>query len=418
MDLSTRGFINTPRSTASGGVYRGRLTLPAIQWTGEGSDLVGTVTLTIEQVADAAESRLIWTDQGVQRGVQPTAPRGVPLELPVADGYPDSKLYIFQSDNADDMTTKLLHGRKIFFNPLVWNLRPGGFEAYFDAQGSELFLYSGRIYLPDSHHRHQAILKAMRAFREAPSSYPDFDPNRQFKIELYFLDREDEGNYFFDKNQRTRAVALSKAYDLTTEDDLSVLAKRLLELVPDLDRGTNRATDRLSKKAPQFVTLSTLREAMRTFAGATEVQESELEGLALVAADFFRMLMDVRPELRVETPWTERDRTLASAGVMIHGYAHLMRDFNIQLARTGATAAKATWQRKLALLAPDVAYSRGGWIGDFMDRENPLWLELGITRLDRETQQIQISNSGGSRTRAGNALRGHLEAASPSGSKR
>lgn len=402
------GFLDAPRSTAAGGTYRGRLALPAIQWSGSGADLVGTVTLTIEQIADAAESRLIWTDQGVQRGVQPTAPRTVAAELPVADGYPDSKFYIFQRDNADDMTMKLLHGRKIFFNPLVWNLRPGLFEAYFDKAASELYLYAGKIYLPDSHHRHQAILKAMRAYREHPPAYPDFDPGKQFQVEIYFLDREDEGNYFFDKNQRPRSTALSKAYDLTTEDDLSVLAKRVLELVPELDKGTNRATDRLSKKADQFITLSTLREAMRSFAGSTEVQESELEGLALVAAEFFRMLMGVRPELRIETPWSVRDQTLASAGVMVHGYAALMRDFNIELARSGPSAAQEIWQERLGKLSPEKTFKYEQWSGDIMDRENPLWLERGITRRDRDTGQIQTLNTGGSRSRAGDVLREFL----------
>jgi hypothetical protein len=58
----------------------------------------------------------------------------------------------------------------------------------------------------------------------------------------------------------------------------------------------------LSKKAPQFITLSTLRELMRTFAGSTEVEETELEGLAVIAAEFLDLLADVRPELDVETP--------------------------------------------------------------------------------------------------------------------
>ncbi|HEV7203466.1 MAG TPA: hypothetical protein VGN18_02585, partial [Jatrophihabitans sp.] len=149
-----------------------------MQWTDE-SDLFGTVTLTLEQVADAAESRLLWTDQAVQRGLQPTAAKNTPRELALSDGYPDPARYIFDAKNADALTEKILHNEKLFLSPLVWNLRPGTFEAYWDDGRSQLFIYAGKIYLPDSHHRHQAILKAARAYRDHPAGYPDFRPSKQ-----------------------------------------------------------------------------------------------------------------------------------------------------------------------------------------------------------------------------------------------
>lgn len=406
--IDVRGFLQRPRHAADGSVYRGRMSLPALQWTGSGSDLVGTATLTMEQIADAAESRLLWTDQSVQRGIQPTAPPGVPRELPLSDGYPDPHKYIFDAANADDMTYKLLNGQRLFLNPLVWNLRPGEFEAYWDTANNQLILYSGRIYLPDSHHRHQAILKAVRAYREHSVGYPKLNLSRQFKVEVYFLTRADEGNYFFDKNQRTKATALSKAYDLTTEDDLSVLAKKVLEHAPDLDKGVNRATDRLSKKAPHFMTLSTLREVMRTFADATEVEEKELEGLAVIAASFFDMLAGVRPELKVGTPHSQRDATLASAAVMMHGYAALMRDYNLDVGKLGAEPARRKWQQALENLAPRRQYSYGDWSGDYLSKENPLWSELGIIRVAPDSHKVTVSNTGGTRARAGRALRNRI----------
>src|ERR1700733_3866672 len=103
MDIEVRGFLAEPRRTPGGGIYQGRLALSDIQWTGIGRDIFATVTVTLEQLADAAENRLLWTDQAVQRGIQPTAPPGIPRELPVGDGYPDSRFYIFDDANADDM---------------------------------------------------------------------------------------------------------------------------------------------------------------------------------------------------------------------------------------------------------------------------------------------------------------------------
>ena len=402
------GFLSDPKRTAKGGTYQGRLVLPDVQWTGTGSDRFATFTVTIEQLADAAENRILWTDQAVQRGLKPTAPSNTPRELPVSDGYPDERYYIFRSDNADDMVDKLLRNDKLFLNPLVWNLRPGHFEAYWAAQEESIYLYSGRIYLPDSHHRHQAILKAVRAYRDHPQGFPRFSLDRQFKVELYFFDQKDEGNYFFDKNQRPTPTALSKAYDLTSEDDLSTLAKRVLDLSPDLNAGVNRATDRLSKTAPHFMTLSTLREIMRTFAGSSEVDSTELEGLAVIAAQFFKMLADVRPELRPTTPHTEREDTLASAAVMMHGYAALMRDYSAALSKQGSRQARQEWESRIQRLAPDRVYEGDGWSGDFLSKRNPLWSSLGITKENADTHRLTVANTGGARARAGRALQKYL----------
>lgn len=402
------GFLSEPKRDVQGGVYRGRLTLPGVQWTGVGADAFATFTITADQLADAAESRLLWTDQSVQRGINPAAARTTPKELPVADGYPDKRSYIFDAANADDMTEKLLRGERLFMNPLVWNLRPKEFAAYSSSDEHAIYLYTGKVYLPDSHHRHQAILKAVRALREHPGAYSKFSGDRQFKVELYFLDKEGEGNYFFDKNQRPKPTAKSKAYDLTTVDDLSLLAKRVIEKSQSLANGVNRVTDRLSKKSHYFITLSTLREMMKTFAGAEEIDEAELEGLAYVAADFFEMLADVRPELRSrdsELVEHRQEETLASSAVTMHGYAALMKDYGTDIAKLGASKAKDEWRRCLTRLAPSAENSRSDWRGDFFDKKNPLWLEYGIVKPSGPTGRLNVVNTGGARSQMGRLLR-------------
>jgi len=93
---------------------------------------MATFTVTAEELADAAESGLIWTDQDVQRGIVPGAEPSPSREISLTDGYPDRKKYVFNIDNADDMAEKLLFGEKLFLNSLIWNLRPGQFEAFAD----------------------------------------------------------------------------------------------------------------------------------------------------------------------------------------------------------------------------------------------------------------------------------------------
>src|SRR5262249_36129272 len=132
-----------------------------VQWTGSTPELLATFTITANELASAAANGLIWTDQDVQRGIVPESlPEKPRRELSLADGYPDPRQYIFSAANADEMAEKLLLGERLYLNPLIWNLRPGRFEAYWNKHEASLYLYDGKIYLPDSHHRHQAILKA------------------------------------------------------------------------------------------------------------------------------------------------------------------------------------------------------------------------------------------------------------------
>ena len=150
------GFLSKAKATASGVAYQGRFTCHDVQWAGKGRDALATFTITAKELGLVPPRAVCsWTDQDVQRGIQPGLPNPPPRELPLCDGYPDAKLYVFDAANADNITEKLLADEKLFLSPLIWNLRPSTFEVYWDSKASNVFLYTGRIYLPDSHHRQQ-----------------------------------------------------------------------------------------------------------------------------------------------------------------------------------------------------------------------------------------------------------------------
>lgn len=408
------GFLDSPEKTASGANYTGRLCCDDVQITGEGFDAIATFTITARQLMDAATSEMLWTDQDVQRGVRPEVVTKVERELSLSKGYPDSNTYVFNVGSADEMTDKLLHGQRLFINPLVWNLRPGSFEAYHDPEERKIYIYDGKIYLPDSHHRHQAILKAAKIYRQAPSDYPHFDLGKQFKVELYFLKREDEGNYFFDKNQRPTPTAKSKAYDLTTLDDLSVLAKRVVELTPPFQGNINRVTDRLTAKNPNLVTLSTLRESLKAAADFDGgVDETEMEGVAQTASKFFQMLADVRREIGL-LPLAERKtiraRSLVDAPIMFQGYGALIADFSLAVSKQGITSACEDWANRLSRLKPSNIYREGSWEGDVFDKANPMWTRLGIIKPGLSGQPT-VSNNRAARLQSAKALRSVINSA-------
>ena len=406
--LDVRGFVPKPKRTAGGGEYGGRFVCRDVTWVGSGQELLATFTITAGELADAAENGIVWTDQDVQRGIQPTAFPKPEREILLSAGYPDVSKYVFDAKNADEIVDKLLTGAKLFLSPLIWNLRPGQFEAHWQESKHQLFLYSGKIYLPDSHHRQQAILKAVRLWRDSKRSYPKFHEDKQFKIELYFLDREDEGNYFFDKNQRPKPTAKSKAFDLTTVDDLSLLAKKVIDASVNLTDNVNRVTDRLTRSNPHVITLSTLREMMKTFAPGEELEASEVEGMAVVAAKFYDMLADVRPELGRQSQTRRksiREDSLVDAAVMMHGYAALLKDFNESFAFQGTTKATKEWESKLKRLAPSKTYRYGRWDGDLFDKRNPLWQAVGVVKPGRGGSKLTVINTGGARFQSSRILR-------------
>lgn len=407
------GFIDNPEKTANDEVYKGRLSCDDVQMTGDGIDAIATFTITARQLVDAADSQMLWTDQDVQRGVRPEVSTKVDRELSLSNGYPDSSIYVFNVESADEMTDKLLHGERFFINPLVWNLRPGNFEAYLNEITREIYIYYGRIYLPDSHHRHQAILKAAKIYRQAPNDYPKFDLGKQFKVELYFLKREDEGNYFFDKNQRPTPTAKSKAYDLTTQDDLSILAKRVIELTPSFQSNVNRVTDRLTSGNPNVVTLSTLRESLKTAADFDNLDETEMEGVAQVAAKFFMLLAEIRPEIGLMTIANRkivRSQTLVDAPIMFQGYGALIADFNLDVSKHGISESTEIWKEKLNKLSSNIIYTENNWSGDFFHKSNPLWTRLGILK-PGVSGQATVSNNRGARLQVAKALRGVVNSA-------
>ncbi len=405
MPVAIDGLLTKPRRRASGSAYPGRFTCHHIQWTETGSQQSATFVLTARELADAAESRLVWTDQDVQRGIKPGLPYPAERELPLSDGYPDLNTYVFDPEKADDIAVKLLEGSQLFLNPLIWNLRPGKFSAYWNDADQDLYLYSGRIYLPDSHHRHQAILKAVRAFDDDPTEYPRFSPDVEFRIELYFLSKLDEGNYFFDKNQRPKPTAKSKAYDLTTQDDLSLLAKRVIDKSSALHHNVNRVTDRLTASNYQVITLSTLRQMMQLFAPADALDETEIEGFAQVAATFYEMLAGARPELAVLELADRREirrKLLVDSAVMMFGYAFLMRDFNTSIAEEGLMRATQSWKLRLDRLGAEYVFK--DWHGDFFSRSNPLWIATGILKPGKSGGKLTLSNTGATRAQAGRVL--------------
>lgn len=409
------GMLSAPPRTATGAVDPGRFTLFDVQSTAYGPEVVVTSVVTARQLAAAAANRILWTDQNVQRGVRPEVEPEPPTLLAIGDGYPDPTKYIFDSDNADDMVEKLLAGQRLFLNPLVWNLRPSSFKAYLDRETRQFHLHAGRVFLPDSHHRHQAIVRATQIYEEASQDYSAFSLDRQFAVELYFMTAEDEAEYFYEKNQLGRRADRSRAYHLTSRDLFALTAKRFVELTPSLQGNVNRVTDRLTARNPQVVTLSTLRTMSEAVIGADAAPTpTEIERVAASMSRFYELLVAVRPELAVlsqDERAAVRAKLLVDQAVMMHGYAQLMRDFRADIERDDEQL--YWWERGVAGLSASSPVTVGEWTGDFFSRANPTWREVGVLQETR-TGRTAVSNTRQTRDVCGRLLRDRIaESADP-----
>ena len=105
--------------------------------------------------------------------------------------------------------------------------------------------------------------------------------------------------------------------------------------------------------------------------------------------------------LNGKRPATGRSLTLR---VMMHGYGALMRDFNQDLATLRPDKGQDVWAEKLKALASSKVYTMGDWSGDFFDKHNPLWTEVGIVKRGRG-QSLTTLNTGAARLEAGRVLR-------------
>jgi len=407
------GFLAAPE-LEGGHVYPGRLALPDVQWRGTPAEPMATATVSLRILRDASMSRLLWTDQEKQRGIRPEVLGMAPaIDLAVADGYPDPKAYIFHADSADDLVEKLLGGQKLFLDPLIWNLRPGTFRAFYDSQTRQLYFYEARIYLPDSHHRHQALLKSYRIWAEAPEDYPAYQPTRQLQVELYFLDRDDEGEFFYQKNELTKDTAKSKAIDIVQSDSLAILTRLIVDKSPSLRGNVNRVTDRLTSSNPQVITLSTLRQMVQIFVGDSHVSEKEMERLSDTFANFYEMLAEVRSELKhldVVDRRKVRNDLLVDSAVMMYGYVGLLIEYKSAL----SDSRDEDWRERLTALTAAETYMSVSeedgafdWRGDFFSKKNPLWRSLGVLQ-PTKGGGLAVSNTRQTRDACVSALRDRL----------
>ena len=147
---------------------------------------------------------------------------------------------------------------------------------------------------------------------------------------------------------------------------------------------------------------------MKALSPVASLDEPEIEGLATVAATFYDLLAEARPELGHLEPSERRkvrETLIVDAAVMMHGYGSLMRDFNDAIAEKGVSRAAKEWRQKMDRLSGQKIYSFERWRGDLFEKRNPLWQRVGVVKPGKDGKRLTVLNTGAARSECGRVLR-------------
>lgn len=266
---------------------------------------------------------------------------------------------VFKKEKVDRWTDQLLRDEHVF-GQLTWNYRPSESELKFDPDEATLSVGDGVATLPDSAHRHRAIVQAV----ESVSRGSSFDPTMKFSIRIWQVPSEDEAKIFYGMNQEGDKADATRSKFLMQRNVGQAIARDLVRANEHLgEQNVETVSNSLAAKNPRLLAFNTLAVACeQTFAN---VPDGDVKDLVSYLSEFWSALVAVRPELGIVSAQRRQEvrKTLLSGSALaMHGYiglAKAMHDNNTPL-----SALKA--------LEPDTDGE------DFLRLDNPHWQTIGL----------------------------------------
>lgn len=302
--------------------------------------------VTATDIAELYRTGFLRVDPDRQRGIDPVSGKQV-----------------IDAKKIEVWTDELIAGTAIF-GELSWNLRLPESEIHYDADQRQLRIVRGGATIPDSWHRHKAILQAC----ESASRGSGFDLLRHFSVRIYHVSAEDEARIFYALNQEGRPADPTRSKWLYPKETSAQIARELVRRSPHLGaENVDTVRDRLSRRNPRLAAFNTLANAIASAWG--DVQPAEEAGVLAYLLAFWDALVAVLPDLGrldLASRRSVRESSLEDSGVAIHAYIRLAR--RMQAARTPFTA--------LARLAEPVEGTDGPL--QFLSRANPEWARRGV----------------------------------------
>jgi hypothetical protein len=254
-----------------------------------------------------------------------------------------------------------------YLGQLSWNFRPEESSVTYDPDDRSLAITSGKATIPDSYHRHLAIIKAVDS-RQRGSG---FDMERKVSVKIYTLPAPEENRLFYAMNQEGEKADATRSKWLHRVG-ASRLAAKLVEQSPHLINNVDTVRDRLSRRNPRLCAFNTLSRAFEDYWGDKEWSEESDEFTAALRflMDYWDRLVQVRPELghlNLEERQNVRITSLADSAIAITAYVAIARRVMDQ--KLGVAV--------LDGLAGNVDAADGKRV-DLFSRENPMWEKIGV----------------------------------------
>ena len=275
-----------------------------------------------------------------------------------------------------------------YLGQLSWNFRkdsPDERTIEYDPNTGELTIEPGAAAtIPDSYHRHLAIVKAV----ESAAKGSRFDANRPVSVRIYNVRAEEENRIFYAMNEEGRPADATRSKWLHPVDGPVKLARKLVESCPHLRDNVDTIRDRLSKRNPRICAFGTLAGAFSDhWKDLEDLDEAVIRGHMDYLVRFWERLVTVRPELgklNLKARQEVRKASLVDSAMAIRAYVGIAR--RMQEEGRGLAALE-----KLA--EPTVVDGREV---DFFSRPNPLWEKVGVlvpmTKEDGTTS-LQLRNA-------------------------
>lgn len=252
-----------------------------------------------------------------------------------------------------------------YLGQLSWNFRREETVLKYDPDTRTLTIGAGSATIPDSYHRHRAILKAV----ESAERGSGFEGDRKFSVKIYHVPILEENRIFYAMNQEGKKADPTRSKWLQRMG-VTKLAGALVERSEHLRDNVDTVRDRISKRNPRLCAFNTLSNAFEEHWADVDVTDEEgFRTDVDYLVTFWSKLVAVRPELGkldINRRKRVRETLLVDSALAISGYialARKMRGLGIGLAALERLGHKITVDGKQA---------------DYFSRENPLWEKIGV----------------------------------------
>lgn len=262
-----------------------------------------------------------------------------------------------------------------FFPPICVNVQPSP-----NYRDGNIYLpyHSVSLRLTDGQHRCYGIRQALQDIEEYESEYAIVVANLEIGVLLYAgLNLEQERQAFRDQNLLVQRPSVSLSHFFDRRSPTVLIAKELLQRVPDFRDNVEMVESSLGKHNPRLITLATLVTATGyMFPHLHKESQDNLEPLIEWGTKFWIAVATVLPQ----EPWKIKSKQERAAQ------------------RSETLAISAPFFQALGMLGHDLyqenvpAENLVQWLNRLKEidwrRDNQLWQERGVTQIGGQGEAI------------------------------